>query len=545
MNKKIIFKVINQLENKNKLYFIFIVTFFCNLSLIIILYNLNILIGSIFNYLQEYNLSNFLYSLLKFFIFILCFVILIASEYHLKNILQVRLRFELTNFFLKKWLISGWYYNHNFTNEQSDAEQKINDDIRDYVAISLNLFFDSLYYILNIFIFSMVLWKISQPITILHIHIHGYLFWSVLLYVIIGMIFTMLLGKPLSKLNQQQRQLESIFRANINRIKEHNESIRSYQGENFEFNNAMFNYKSITKNIFAIGVAQTKLRIFRSGYNQIGFIIPLLIVSPLFFAKEIMFGAVMQVNAACEQIKLSLFYFLEAVNNIMLINGLHERLSDFASFIELANSKPNQINIEYTKHRIFSIKNYSINLPNNNTIINNLSLNLIKGDRLIIDGNSGSGKSTILKSLFGIWPFSKGNLLIEKNAKLLFIAQKPYLPTGSLKSIISYPQTDKISDDTIIDLMKQCKIDHLINKLHDYEKWDKILSLGEQQRIAICRALLSDAGVLFFDEITSALDKETELTIYQLLIKKFCNSIIISISHSPQIKKLHNKSILL
>lgn len=522
-----------------------------NLFTVTMVFYWNQWLGQFFNALQNYNLSEFYILLGKFSFIIIIIVSCLNTEFYLRAKLEIRWREWLTRYYLKKWLFSKVYYKSNFITHDDNAEQKISDDIREFVSTSIRLVFDGLTAIATILVFIKLLWDLSGIIKFnllgITITIYGYLVWAVIIYAILGSLTVAYSGKSLSRVTQEKRSKEADFRFGVVRVKEYNESIALYNGEKLEYDTLINLFKFIKLNFIQTLNIQLRMRIIRSAYNQVGSIFPLLIAAPRFFAHQIMLGGLMQIRAAFDEIKESLFYFINSFDDFSLLHAILGRISEFDLMICKANNLvtiPKTISSD-NPMEVLKLENLQVSLPNNQLIVSALTLSLNRGDKLFIDGVSGVGKTVLLKTIAGIWPFASGIIYRANNTTELSISQKPYLPLGNLKEIICYPSIHRVEDSTVITIMKLCKVSHLINQLYVIDRWDKVLSLGEQQRIAICRVLINKPDILFLDEATSALDLVTEEELYKLINNTLINSIIISVAHKPQVKSWHNKYLLI
>jgi putative ATP-binding cassette transporter len=265
------------------------------------------------------------------------------------------------------------------------------------------------------------------------------------------------------------------------------------------------------------------------------------VAAPRFFAGKIQLGGLMQTASAFGQVQGALSYIINSYTSIADWRAVIQRLSGFHHNMDQAAAS--HVNAEFelgmAAEPAIIAENLTIQLPDGRALLHDINLTLRPATALLITGASGSGKSTLLRTLAGIWPFATGKLLLPSNAKILFVPQKPYLPLGTLRQVLSYPNAPTADDATLHSLLALCHLDHLKDQLDAAETWSRVLSLGEQQRIGFVRILLTQPDFLFLDEATSALDETAEAEFYKLLKQRLPHTAIISIGHRSTLNAFH------
>ena len=326
------------------------------------------------------------------------------------------------------------------------------------------------------------------------------------------------------------------------RIREHAENIAFYNGEQLEESGLLHRFKNVVDNFVGIIYRQIKIDVFSVGYAQLAVIFPLIVASPRYFAKIIQLGDLMQIASAFGRVQDALSYFINSYSSLAGFRATMDRLYGFQMVINHADDLtglPVQNGGDY-----LTLRNLNVNLPNGDSLLENISLCVNSGDRLLIRGKSGSGKTTLLRTIARLWHFASGDIYQKPNLTSLFIAQKPYLPIGSLKDAICYPKdANEVADLDVLQLLEECNLAHLKDSLHLSADWSSKLSVGEQQRVAFCRVLANNPDIIYLDEATSALDEETEELMYKTLVEKLPKSAIISVGHRSTIKKWHNQEL--
>ena len=495
--------------------------------------------------LQHYNKPAFIHYLYQFMGMAILYILFQVLSFLVRKFLEIKWRLWLTKYYLDNWLNNQSYYKMRFSQQQLDnPDQRISEDISGFISSTLDLTIGLLNAIVTLISFIVILWTISGAFngTLFgyHFHIQGYMVYVALVYAMIGTFLTFKIGKPLIKLNFQQQTYEANFRYGLMRMREYGENIAFYQGEPQEKKGLIIRFNHVVQNFVSIIYRQIKIDILGTGYAQIAIIFPIVVASGRYFAKIIQLGDLMQINSAFGRVQDALSYFINAYTSLSNWRAIMDRLYGFETMIHAAN-KLSSINITHNNSYL-TLNNLSINLPNGAVLVRPISITLNSGDRLLIKGRSGCGKTTLLRTIAGLWPFFTSDS-IQQDPKLIsmFIAQKPYIPDANLRDIVCYPQLNNRPNDVdIIKMLQLCQLGDLSAQLDLHIDWQNCLSLGEQQKITFCRILLTKPDIIYLDEVTSALDEDTEYNMYQLLVTHLSHSAIISVGHRSTIKQWHN-----
>jgi vitamin B12/bleomycin/antimicrobial peptide transport system ATP-binding/permease protein len=304
----------------------------------------------------------------------------------------------------------------------------------------------------------------------------------------------------------------------------------------------------VIDNWWRIMKRQKMLMWFTAGYSQAAVIFPFLVASPRYFSGAIQLGGLIQISNAFGQVQSALSWFIGAYNLFASWKATSDRLLGFHYAIEDARAQSQQsAGIELSadgKTDDLVIDDMQINLPNGKGLLTAASTMLKSGESLLIRGPSGAGKSTLFRAIAGIWPFGGGRIRLPKNFRVLFLPQRPYLPIGTLRQVVSYPHSDAdFTDEQIVDVLRACGLPELVDRIDDAQHWAQQLSPGEQQRIAFARVLLHKPGWLFMDEATSALDEASEAALYGLIKQRLPDTTLISIGHRPSLAGFHTRSL--
>jgi vitamin B12/bleomycin/antimicrobial peptide transport system ATP-binding/permease protein len=500
-----------------------------------------------FNAIQAYDVKTsinllFLYILppgslpMPGFVEIVTIYVLVAVySFYLNQMLQIRWRQWMTRQYVQNWLADRAYYNISLSNltgtGMDNPDQRISEDLRDFTTNTLSLGLDFISNLVTLFSFIFILYAISGSIKLFGINIPGYMLWVALIYSVVGTFLTHIIGRKLIPLSFNQQKVEADFRYNLIRVRENPEAIALYHGEADEQISLGERFESVRSNFWAIMRRTKALNFFTVSFNQLAGIFPLIVALPRFFAHKIGLGGLTQIQDAFGQVQGALSWFITSYPNLVTYRATVSRLNGFTEAVTAARAA--SLSGPQLTHSgsALSFENLTLSLPDGRKLINNASLTLPPGLPIILTGPSGAGKSTLFRAIAGIWPFGEGTVT-RPTGSALFLPQKPYFPLGSLKRTVVYPALEAdISDDTVREALTAVDLAPLTGRLHEIENWGQILSGGEQQRLAIARALIVKPDWLFLDEATSALDSQLSARVEATLRKLLPKTTIVAISH--------------
>ena len=532
-------------EEKLKARSLLVIVALLNFFGVYILILINEWYNTFYNALQEYDQDAFWSLVLKFLI--LAFIYIFSAVYalYLRQMLEINWRNWMTKRYLQRWLQLQTYYKMQVVSDNTDnPDQRISEDIKSFTNLTLQLLMGFLKQFATLLAFVFVLWRLSGEFSFSlggqKITIYGYMVWLSLIYAAVGTWLTAKIGKPLIKLNYDQQRYEADFRFNMVRLRENSESIAFYGGEEQENSGFHSKFKYIFQNFRGLMKYQKRLTWFTNGYGQLAVIFPLLLGAPRYFSGKIQLGGLMQITSAFGRVQDALSFFVDSYSTLAEWRAVVKRITDFSENMDKALCLQGDIDFKNNGNKNLLIDKMEVALPKGDILIKDLNMNLNLGSRVLITGASGCGKSTFLRTLAGLWPFGKGLVEMPESDKKIFLPQKPYLPLGTLKSVLAYPQNiEQINVQQFESILDKCRLSHLKEKLNIEDDWSRILSLGEQQRIAFARALLFKPQWIFLDEATSALDEKTEQIMYEILDNELKDSTIISIGHRNTLRKYH------
>jgi putative ATP-binding cassette transporter len=506
-----------------------------------------------FNALQDRNWDRFGGELLFFCILAAVLIVLIVYQLYLSQWLRIRWRQWMTKRYLHQWLDAGNHYRMQLLGDAADnPDQRVAEDIQIFVDRTLSIATGLLGAIVSLASFLVVLWTLSAgaPLRLFGSGwtIPGYLVWAALLLAAIGTTLAHLLGRALIKLNFNQQRFEADFRFNLVRARENSEQIALMHGEGAERDCLMSRFAAIVGNWRAIMSRQKLLTFFTAGYNQASIVFPYVVVSPAYFAGHLALGGLTQTASAFSSVQASLSFFINAYQQLAEWRAVIDRLVGFTAAITsaqaLASAKPVAVFAGAASE--LRVEELEVRLPNGCRLVGGVDIVLPRGDRLLVTGPSGSGKSTLFRAIAGIWPFALGRITVPLGAKVLVLPQRPYLQIGSLAAALSYPASPmSFGAQQLRQVLVAVGLPALAPRLDDQAHWGRMLSLGEQQRLAIARAIMHAPDFLFLDEATASLDEPAEAALYRLLQEHLPETTLVSIGHRSTLHMFHRRHISL
>jgi vitamin B12/bleomycin/antimicrobial peptide transport system ATP-binding/permease protein len=421
-----------------------------------------------------------------------------------------------------------------------------------FVQSTLSIGIGLLSAIVSLCSFVVILWELSADAP-LHIFggsftIPGYLVWAALVYAVLGTVMTHKIGWPLIPLNFQQQRFEADFRFNLVRTRENSEQIAALRGEAAERERHLGRFGLVVSNWIAIMQRQKKLLFFTQSYSQASVIFPYVMVSPVYFSGAMQLGGLMQTASAFNSVQTALSYFVTAYRSIAEYQAVVQRLAGFEAAIiaarDVALTPPMVEVVPRAGASAIAIDSLNVHLPDGEPLLNAGHIAFSSGERVLVNGPSGAGKSTLFRAVAGIWPFGSGRVSVPQDAKVMLLPQRPYFPVATLAAAVTYPAKDGTFEDAkIAEVVTAVGLPEWAGRLNEEAHWNRMLSLGEQQRLGIARALLQAPDYLLLDEATASLDEPAEAALYRLLQDRLKGTAIISIGHRSTLNAFHRRRV--
>jgi len=508
-----------------------------------------------YNALQERNWDAFIYEIGFFCVLAAIYIVLAVYQLYLNQWLQIRWRRWMTQHYLDRWLAGANHYRMQLLGDAADnPDQRIAEDINMFIDRTLAISVGLLSAVVTLGSFVVILWTLSAAAP-LHLFgasfpIPGYLVWAALLYAAVGTTLTHLIGWPLVSLNFRQQRFEADFRFNLVRVRENSEQIALLGGETAERERLLDRFGYVVGNFLLIMQRTKKLTFLTSGYTQISIVFPFIVISPAYFAGAVQLGGLMQTASAFTSVQTALSFFVNAYRSLAEWRAVIARLDGFNIAAERARAAATAtpaitISAREGRDRV-EIDDLLVRLPQGTALIAANDIAIAAGERVLLTGPSGAGKSTLLRAIAGTWPFGAGTIRVPKGAKLMALPQRPYFPIGTLAAAVTYPaEPGTFGADALAEVITAVGLPALAGRLTEEAHWNRMLSLGEQQRLGIARAILQAPDYLFLDEATASLDEAAEAALYRLLHTRRRRTTIVSIGHRSTLAAFHRRGLVL
>ncbi len=495
--------------------------------------------GEIISSLSAKDVDRFWKTVQIFLAVLVGYVPLFAGFSYVQNILGNYWRKWLTHHFIDRYFNNRSFYElGNFDKNIDNPDQRIAEDIKGFTQDSLVFLLIIINSIFQVVAFSFVLWKISSNLVFL-----------LIVYAIVGTLITAgVFGKKLVKINFDQLKKEANFRFGLVRVRENSEAIAFYQGETQESNTLKAKFEEVFRNFNLLVIwRELYLGLFSNTYQFFPYILPAIIVAPSVFSGDFEVGKVTESQIAFARVFDSLNLIVANFQSLTAFAAGVDRLSSFEEYLDrpqtaFSNGATERPVIDTYQRNFLAIQNLTLQTPNyQRTLVRNLSLELNSGEGLMIMGNSGCGKSSLLRAIAGLWNSGTGTIYRPALKEMLFLPQKPYMILGNLRYQLTYPNTDlDIGDRELHEVLQQVNLPDLVARFGGFETeqdWGDVLSLGEQQRLAFARIVVNKPSYAILDEATSALDVHNEASLYDLLQQT--QATFISVGHRQTLVRYH------
>jgi vitamin B12/bleomycin/antimicrobial peptide transport system ATP-binding/permease protein len=507
--------------------------------------------NAFYSALQDKNMAAFRGQLFRVTYLITIFIFLAVYQVYLNQMLEIRWRRWLTDRYLRAWLSDDAYYRMQLQATETDnPDQRIAEDVQLLASHTLGLFTGGLRATVTLVTFVAILWGLSGSLDVavgeFTIRLPGYMVWVAILYAILGTWVTDWLGRPLVRLNFDRQRYEADFRFSLVRFRENTEGVALYRGEADEFRNFRERFEDVVRNWWGIMLRQKRMTYFTSGYGLGAWIVPSIVAAPRYFRGELGLGGLMQTSQAFQQVQDALSFFVQSYKEIAAWRAVVERLAGFERTLERVHQQATT-GLKRVEGRPTQLAVAGVDLyrPDGQPLMANVNLTLRRGDAVLLTGASGSGKSTLIRAIAGIWPFGRGEIRAARDARILFLPQRPYLPIGKLRDVVSYPMpASGVADGALREALEAVGLPQLAGRLDESAHWALQLSPGEQQRIAFARALVQKPEWLFLDEATSAVDEATEQRLYRLVRERLPETTVFSIGHRATLRPFHTRRLM-
>src|SRR5262245_13591466 len=412
--------------------------------------------NAFYSALQDKNMVAFRGQLFRVTYLITIFIFLAVYQVYLNQMLEIRWRRWLTDRYLRAWLTDGAYYRMQLQATETDnPDQRIAEDVQLLATHTLGLFTGGLRATVTLVTFVAILWGLSGSLTVtvwdMDVRLPGYMVWVAVLYAILGTWVTDRLGRPLVRLNFDRQRYEADFRFSLVRFRENTEGVALYRGEADELRGFRARFEDVVSNWWGIMLRQKRMTYFTSGYGLGAWIVPSIVAAPRYFRGELGLGGLMQTAQAFQQVQDALSFFVQSYKEIAAWCAVVERLAGFERTLDrVLHHEPSGFRRVDGRPGQLSVEHLDLYRPDGQILLANVNLIERRGDSVLLTGASGSGKSTLVRAIAGIWPFGRGEIRAARDARILFLPQRPYLPIGVLRDVVAYPMAGSGVDDAAL-----------------------------------------------------------------------------------------------
>ena len=508
---------------------------------------------SFFDAIEKKDLGLIGNELIVFLTIVAVLLVIVVSQTWLHEMLKVRLREWLTHHLLDLWFPAGRAYRLGISEEMGvNPDQRIQEDTRNLAELSADLGIGFVQSALLLVSFVGVLWAMSQNLTFeslgLTIAIPGYMVWAALGYAALGSWLTWLVGRPLMSLNAQRYAREADLRFSLVRVSESAESIALYAGEKDERRITNRYVDHVIGVARQMSVALSRLVWITSGYGWLAIVVPILVALPGYLRGSLTLGGLMMVVGAFNQVQQSLKWFVDNFARAADWRAALHRVTAFHDALIVVDDREDEPGITLRPHPQGHLvfERVGVWLADGGVVISDATTEILPGERVLVVGESGTGKSTLLRAIGGLWPWGTGTIYLPPREQMMFLPQRPYMPLGSLRAAVTYPAPDRsFSDEAIQAALTRVGLPDFADRLDEDERWDRLMSLGQQQRLAFARVLLHRPRWVFLDEATAAMDEDNQRRVMSIFDEEVTDTSIVSIGHRPGLEAFHKRTMQL
>ena len=473
-------------------------------------------------------------------------VVAVAKSYT-EQALLIRWREHLTASLMDRWMHARTYYRIERDGTLDNPDQRLTDDLTTYVQLMISLSLGFLANLGMLGIMGWILWQSAAPVSFAlgggSITIPGYMFWLAVTWGLLQTVVTHVAGHKLAGVTVQQQRVEGDFRFALAKVRDSAEQIALYRGETVEQSRLHRLFGEIRRNWQDLMRLHIYLNASSNGFALVSVLVPIVALAPKVLSGELSIGTLMQDLGAFTETAAAIAWFARSYPELFKLSAAVQRLS--AMQAAMREPEPAGIRVDGNAGAtVVAAQDVALALPTGRVLTRVDALGIASGERVMVRGPSGVGKSTFLRAIAGLWPFGAGHIGLAGGLRMMFMPQKNYLPDGVLKEALAYPvPLEDVDDGLCMQTLADCRLPHLAERLHESARWGQRLSPGEQQRLAFARVLIYKPDLLFMDEATSALDNDTEAYLMTLVAARLPGCTVVSVAHRTTLEAFHDRQL--
>ncbi|WP_398480305.1 ABC transporter ATP-binding protein/permease [Tardiphaga sp.] len=520
-------------------------------------YGINVWNRAIFDAIEKRDAASVFHLTGVFFPLAIGSVLLGVGQVFARMSIQRRWRAWLTSSVISRWLKNGRYYQLNLVGgDHKNPEYRIAEDLRIATDSPVDFIAGVTSALLSAATFIVVLWTIGGALTLSVggsvITIPGFLVIAAVLYAAIASGSIMAIGRRFVGISEDKNQAEAEYRYALTRVRENGESIALLGGEEEERGGIDKTFGNVLKQWTRLAGQYMRTTLVSQGSSLIAPVVPLLLCAPKFLDGSMSLGQVMQAASAFTIVQSAFGWLVDNYPRLADWNACARRIASLMMSLdgleraELGDGIGRIKRGETTDDRMLSLHDLSVTLDDGTAVVGDTEVNIDPGERLLVAGESGTGKSTLVRAIAGLWPWGGGSVNFHPDRRLFMLPQKPYVPSGTLRRAASYPAAEEdFSVEQIGEALDKVGLAHLKEKIEEEAPWDQTLSGGEKQRLAFARLFLHNPDIIVLDEATSALDEKSQDSMMGLLTKEMPKATVVSVAHRAELEAFHSRKIVL
>ncbi|CVI64851.1 MULTISPECIES: ABC transporter ATP-binding protein/permease [Agrobacterium] len=520
-------------------------------------YGINVWNRGIFDAIEKRDASTVYFLASIFPPLVLGSVFIVTSQVYVRMRIQRRWRSWLTRVLVSRWIANGRYYQLNLIDgDHQNPEARLSEDMRIATEAPVDFVAGVIAAFVSASTFIVVLWTIGGALTLpiggLSVTIPGFLVIAAVIYALITSSSIALIGRNFVRVSEVKNQLEAEFRYTLTRVRENGESIALLGGEEEERSDLDRRFRNVRRQWKQMAQQHMRTTVVSYGSMLIAPVVPLLLCAPKFLDGSMSLGQVMQAASAFTIVQSAFGWLVDNYPRLADWNACARRVASLMMSLDgLERAERSEklgriMRGETEGETMLSLKDVSVSLGDGTAVVKETDVEIGRGERVLVAGESGSGKSTLVRAIAGLWPWGGGSVKFRAGSRLFMLPQRPYVPSGTLRRAVCYPQAaESWTFEEIGEALDKVGLGHLKDKVEDEAPWDQTLSGGEKQRLTFARLLLNDPDIIVMDEATAALDEKSQDRMMQTVIDELPDATIISVAHRAELEAFHSRKITL